>query len=73
MWRQAREKLAQTYWLALGLLLLSACQQNQITTHHDWEDPAVFDINKLPDRAYFISYPSAQLALAQQPERSSQY
>jgi len=39
----------------------------------DWENPEVFEINKLPARASFFAYESAQLALNNQPSLSSRF
>ncbi|MCL1075955.1 glycoside hydrolase family 2 TIM barrel-domain containing protein [Shewanella dokdonensis] len=65
-----KNQLQGKVWL---LLVSIFCSQALAVTQNDWENPSVFDINKLPDRAYFISYPSIKLAQAAQPQQSSQY
>src|SRR5262245_16067198 len=37
---------------------------------HDWENPQVVGINKLPGHATLMPYPNEALALAGQPEKS---
>ncbi|WP_417357362.1 glycoside hydrolase family 2 TIM barrel-domain containing protein [Gallaecimonas pentaromativorans] len=66
---------APFYALLSLLLLLSACQQvppAAISHDNDWENPAVFRINKLPARARFTPYQSAALAAAGDEGASSQ-
>ena len=40
---------------------------------HEWENPLVFEINKLPPRAHFFSYESERLADLGDPGRSSNF
>ncbi|MCE9679460.1 DUF4981 domain-containing protein [Shewanella sp. AS1] len=68
---------------AIACLLLSGCQSGEVneanlqkqqaSSVHDWENPAVFDIGSLPDRAFFASYPDKQAALAGDDRGSSHY
>jgi len=43
------------------------------TSNVDWENPEIFEVNKLPARASFFAYESAQLALDNQPSQSSRF
>ena len=43
------------------------------TSKLDWENPEIFEINKLPARASFFAYESAQVALGNQPSQSSRF
>ncbi|MEO1515500.1 MAG: glycoside hydrolase family 2 TIM barrel-domain containing protein [Bacteroidota bacterium] len=40
---------------------------------NDWENPAVFQINKLAPHAYFIPFQNAEEALRAEPSRSDRY
>lgn len=54
---------------ALSLqVVISGCADSvspseEATTQNDWENPAVFAVNSLPDRSYFLSYDSRDDAL----------
>jgi len=63
-------------------LSVAGCQQQAVTsaqTHQansnlpEWENPAVFNVGTLPDRAFFASYPSKTEALAGDDRASSHY
>lgn len=69
-------------WIALGLAIgLTACQANLPDTsaktdsseRPDWENPAVFDVGSLPDRAFFTSYPSFEAAMKGDDKASTHY
>lgn len=62
--------------------LLTACQQNSTKVNksnvssspkNDWENPAVFSVGTLADRAYFASYNSENAAVLADDKASSQY
>lgn len=68
-------------WL-ISLLLVTACQTNMRSydeesfsekVPRDWENPAVFEINKEDPRASFISYSSESAAMAGNPSVSEFY
>ena len=40
---------------------------------NDWENPKVFQRNRLPARAYFVSYPDEESALSGEPGRSPRF
>ena len=49
-------------------LLIAGCadsltQGKEASSQNDWENPAIFSINSLPDRSYFLSYDSADAAM----------
>ncbi|OFC70478.1 hypothetical protein BFC18_13700 [Alteromonas confluentis] len=41
----------------------SLTQEKEASSQNDWENPAIFSINSLPDRSYFLSYDSADAAM----------
>jgi hypothetical protein len=40
---------------------------------HEWENPTIIGINKLPPRAHFTSYESELLAIKNDPSRWKNY
>ena len=49
-------------------LLIAGCadsltQGKEASSQNDWKNPAIFSINSLPDRSYFLSYDSADAAM----------
>ncbi|MCH1924428.1 DUF4981 domain-containing protein [Shewanella sp. C32] len=66
-------KRTKTCAVVLGLMSCVPYQQLQAKDVNDWENPAVFAVNSLPDRAYFISYPTKSLAMAGEEQASDQY
>ncbi len=59
--------------LSVVTLLLFVGVSSQAQKKNDWENPNVNQINKLPARATFYSYESANEALDNNPEKSSTY
>jgi beta-galactosidase len=61
----------------LGLPLLAGCGEDLGHEHPegppDWENPAVFDVNKEPPRATFVSFPDRESALSLLRPESSRY
>ncbi|WP_115719521.1 glycoside hydrolase family 2 TIM barrel-domain containing protein [Gallaecimonas mangrovi] len=69
------QHLKRSIPVLIGLsLLLSGCQQLTRTVDHnnDWENPAIFRINKLPARAWFTSYQDASAAKTDDEAQSDQ-
>lgn len=75
-------QLRTVFACAISALLLGACQQisspdNGATvgaqSAHDWENPAVFSVGALVDRAYFGTFPSRQQAMTKQDIESDYY
>ncbi|QLC64788.1 DUF4981 domain-containing protein [Flavobacterium sp. LPB0248] len=59
-----------TYILALSSLVVNAQEK---TTSNDWENPAVFEINRESARATFLPYADESSAIADQYTRSPWY
>ena len=76
-------KIKNKHWL-LSLVILSflACNEKlqkyegvpfEEKSPPDWENPAVFNINKEEPRATFFAFETEELALSNNPEESSNY
>ncbi len=63
------------FFLAACLFLLSSCAsiKDPSVDIPNWQNPQVFEINKLPARASFFVYESAALAQQNSPENSKGY
>ena len=53
-----------------ALFFITNCEQYG---KHEWENPTIIGINKLPPRAHFTSYESELLAIKNDPSRSKNY
>jgi len=62
--------LASVLCLVFSSVVASAVRAQ---TSHDWENPAVFDINREPPHAFFIPFPDRESALGRRPEESAFY
>ena len=59
--------------LFLVIALIFIKQNNEKKMIHDWENPEIFQINRLKSHAHFFPYESDNLALINKPQKSKFY
>lgn len=59
------------------LLVLTACNNTESTLANqqiiEWQEPTIYQVNRLPARASFFAYENAKLAKQQKPSNSQHY
>ena len=59
--------------IIVALMILFVSSSCDRTSNDDWQNPKIFEINKLPARAHFFAYESEKLAKQNDPKLSQNF